>query len=79
MAYRYRVTSERGKDGRWKLVVFEPTRHGHHRSQEIEGGSWETKKEADVARRTRVTWVRLKYTNGVTTPRHYSLRPEENE
>lgn len=78
MAYRYRVSAEKRKeDGRWELVVWEPTRHGHRRGPTLgRGETFATKKAATLAKRDRLRWVQLVYMVGGAIGRNYHLIPE---
>jgi hypothetical protein len=72
MANRYSIRAEKTEGG-WRLVVFEPTRQGHHRVGPVEGTKvWKTRKEAEHARKEGVRWCSLKFTNGRCTERTYS-------
>jgi hypothetical protein len=77
MANRHIVKAEKQKNGRWKLVLFGPTQHGHRRWGFISDQTWETKKAADEARRTRVRWRQFGLSGGRWLDREYYLIDEK--
>ena len=77
MSYRYKVSPEkRPEDGRWQLVVWRPTHHGHRRADVLgRGETFGTRKEAMIAKRDRLRWVQLNYQFSGITARNYHLLP----